>query len=78
MDRRKEVNLILDIVAFLIGSSLITAGVVTYINGVTQSITIPAFVLGGILFVGALVAFVIDWKKEKKDQLETTEEKTLE
>jgi hypothetical protein len=74
MNRRKEINLILDMVAYLIGSLLLVAGVATAVNGVTQGITIPAFVLGGVLFVGALTAFIIDWKKESDNTLDINNE----
>lgn len=70
MDRRKELNLILDAIAYLIGTLLLVSGIATSIGGITQGITIPAFVLGGILFIGSLVAFVIDMKSKSKDHLD--------
>ncbi|NHJ41371.1 MAG: hypothetical protein FK731_15175 [Asgard group archaeon] len=66
MDKRKELNLILDAIAYLIGTLLLISGIATSINGNTQGITIPAIVLGGILFTGSLVAFAVDMKQKVK------------
>ncbi|NHK32666.1 MAG: hypothetical protein FK730_15045 [Asgard group archaeon] len=66
MDRRKELNLILDAFAYLIGTLLLVSGIATSIGGIIKGITIPALVLGGILFIGSLVAIVVDSKHEVK------------
>ena len=48
MDKRKELNLILDAFAYFIGTLLLIYGIATSISGITQGITITALVLGGI------------------------------
>jgi hypothetical protein len=66
MDRRKELNLIFDTFAYFIGTILFIYGIATVIKGITSGITITALILGGILFIGSLIAIVIDFRAEVK------------